>query len=71
MTMHGGDEIVEEMYRNGHVAAHAPPAHSTGPERPLPAKPKAASTAPARRPKHSREQRLLLALARLLAARLR
>ncbi|WP_243041870.1 hypothetical protein [Dyella sedimenti] len=72
MTMHLGDEIVDHLYQEGNgggiAAEDGSPVPATAPS----AKPAVPGrSAPAPRPKRSREQRLLLALARLLAARMR
>ena len=83
MTMPSGDEIVNDFTRRGFgelaeprkASAPSSPAATKKPARAFPPiaarKPVLHADAPGPRRKRTREQRLVLALARLLAARMR
>jgi hypothetical protein len=81
MTTASGDEIVDDFYQRGmgELAGAPNEASSPAPSSPhrqrallaLPHKSSVTTGDSGKRPKRSREQRLVLALARLLAARMR
>lgn len=81
MTTASGDEIVDDFYQRGmgELTSARREASSPAPSSPpkqraslaLPHKSTVTPGDPGKRPKRSREQRLVLALARLLAARMR